>query len=93
MPSVQRRRRSPLKSWWIRRNLSGVYWAERNLPWLFGPPLTQPGLPAELYTRLHRLLAADTRRLGALSGCAFAHWQTAAPEPARAPRELEAALG
>lgn len=55
MPSVQRRRRSPLKSWWLRRNLSGVYWAERNFPWLFGPPLTQPELPPELYARLHRL--------------------------------------
>lgn len=86
------RRRSPLKSWWIRRNLSGTYWA-RNLPWLFGPPLTQPELPPELYARLHRLLAADTRRLEALSGYAFGHlnWQTAAPEPARAACELEPA--
>lgn len=83
MPPGEQRRRSPLKSWLVRRNLRGVYWTERNLPWLFGPPLKTPELTPELRARLHRALAEDTDRLARFSGYDFVrwNWSTAGSKP------------
>lgn len=79
MPSVARRRRSPLKSWMVRSRLRGVYWIERNLPWLFGPPMATPKLHSDHEKVLLDTLVEDTQKLQRLTGREFAMWSTARP--------------
>ncbi|ADI13804.1 sulfotransferase family protein [Truepera radiovictrix] len=78
MPPVAVRRRGPLKRWLVRRNKRGVYWIERNLPWLFGPPIGLPALSAELRQRLAEAFAEDTDRLRRWTGYDLASWGTSA---------------
>jgi hypothetical protein len=74
MPAAASRRRNPLKSWMVRRKLRGVYWTERNLPWLFGPPLAKPELSRELRSELIEKLAPDVEALRAFSGLELESW-------------------
>lgn len=77
MPSVAKRRRSPLKSLMVRRKLRGVYWTERNVPWLFGPPLRSPALSPDDKQTLIDALVEDTEKLRRFTGYELASWCTA----------------
>ena len=63
MPAASTRRRSPLKSWIIRKRIKGFYWLERNTPWVFGRPIPKPELSAELREELRERLAPDVAAL------------------------------
>jgi hypothetical protein len=76
MPSVAMRRRNPLKSWMVRHKLRGVYWVERNMPWLFGFPMPQPNLGDKLRQVLVDALAEDIEKLKGLTGYELAAWST-----------------
>lgn len=74
MPAAASRRRSPLKTWMVKRGVRGVYWTERHLPWLFGLPLAKPTLSAELRCELQEKLAPDVEALRAFSGLKLESW-------------------
>jgi len=82
MPPAAGRRRGPLKSWMVRRKLPGVYWLERNAPWVFGPPLKQPQLTPDLERTLTEAFAADTEKPARFLGHDLP-WHSDAPEPLR----------
>lgn len=74
MPAARTRRRSPLKSWMVRRNIKGFYWLERNLPWVYGPPIATPKLSPELRAELGERLGEDVAALRAFSGLKLEGW-------------------
>ncbi len=74
MPPALKRRRSPLKSWMVRRNLRGVYWLERRTPWLFGPPIEPPVVSPELREELSDRLKDDVAALRSLTGLTLKSW-------------------
>jgi hypothetical protein len=78
MPSVTVRRRGPLKRWLVKHNKRGVYWIERNLPWLFGPSIKIPELSPELRQRLVAALSEDTEKLRRWTGYDLSSWSTTA---------------
>jgi len=75
MPPAKQRRRSPLKNWMVKRKMKGVYWLERNLPWVFGPPLKQPVMGDALRQELTERLRDDVNALRAFTGFRLEHWQ------------------
>lgn len=78
MPPVATRRRSPLKSLMVRRKQRGVYWLERNVPWLFGPPLRSPAFSPHSKRVLIDALADDTEELKRFTGYTLASWPAGA---------------
>ncbi len=63
MPAAATRRRSPLKSWMIRRRIKGFYWLERNAPWVYGRPIPTPELSTGLREELRERLTPDVAAL------------------------------
>lgn len=76
MPSVTKRRRSQLKSLMVRRKRRGVYWIERNVPWLFGPPMGYPKIDPDSRRVLVDALIEDTGKLQHLTGYDLTLWST-----------------
>jgi hypothetical protein len=75
MPAVKSRRRSPLKSWMVRRKMRGFFWIERNMPWLFGPPIEQPKVSVALRQELVMRLRDDVSALRDFTGSKLEQWQ------------------
>jgi len=84
MPSVAQRRRSPLKNLMVKRKIPGVYWTERHLPWIFGPPLQVPELCEEQREVLVDALAEDTAHLERFIGRQLPFWSTSRREGSHA---------
>jgi hypothetical protein len=74
MPAAATRRRSPLKNWMVARKLRGVYWLERNAPWVFGPPIKTPQVTPALRAELTAMLQEDVQALRALTGLSLKAW-------------------
>lgn len=74
MPAAETRRRSPLKSWMVRKNVRGFYWLERHTPWVFGRPIPKPKLSRELRDELSERLGPDVAALRTFSGLDFSSW-------------------
>lgn len=77
MPPAKTRRRNPLKSWMRRNNVRGMYWLERNVPWVFGPPIKQPKVDGALRQQLLEHLREDTQAFRELTGLELASWTQA----------------
>ena len=75
MPPAKTRRRNPLKSWMRRNNVRGMYWLERNVPWVFGSPIEQPEIGEDLHQKLLEKLQADTGAFREATGLELAQWR------------------
>ena len=80
MPSAKTRRRNPLKSWMRRNNVRGMYWLERNTPWIFGSPIEQPEVDAALHRKLLEKLQEDTEAFRKVTGLELASWRWVPPQ-------------
>ncbi len=80
MPPAKTRRRNPLKSWMRRNNVRGMYWLERNVPWVFGAPIKQPEIDEALHQKLRAKLQEDTRALRDFSGLELSGWRSVPPQ-------------
>ena len=80
MPPAKTRRRNPLKSWMRRNDVRGMYWLERNVPWVFGAPIKPPKIDAHLHQQLLAKLQEDTQALRAFSGLELAQWRSVPPQ-------------
>ena len=80
MPPAKQRRRNPLKSWMRRNNIRGMYWLERNIPWVFGSPIKKPEVDAALREALIEKLQGDIEAFRAFSGLELASWTSAQPK-------------
>lgn len=74
MPAAATRRRNALKSFMVQRNVRGVYWLERNAPWVFGRPIEAPKVTPALRAELTAMLQDDVNALRALTGHRLAAW-------------------
>ena len=79
MPPARARRRNPLKSWMRRNNVRGMYWLERNVPWVFGSPVKQPEIGEDLHQKLLGKLQADTQAFREATGLKLTHWRWVPP--------------
>ena len=87
MPPAKQRRRNPLKSWMRRNNIRGMYWLERNIPWIFGAPIKKPEVDAALYGALMEKLQGDIEAFRAFSGLELAEWTSAQPKKLKVEKE------
>lgn len=87
MPPAKTRRRNFVKSWMRRNNMRGVYWLERNIPWVFGAPIKSPKVDEALRQKLTEKLRGDVEALREFTGLELASWTSFRPEKAetRAP--------
>lgn len=74
MPAAATRRRNALKCFMARRKLRGVYWLERNAPWVFGRPIEAPKVTPALRAELTTVLQDDVNALRALTGHPLEAW-------------------
>ncbi len=79
MPSAKARRRNFVKSWMRRNGVRGMYWLERNLPWVLGRPIKQPEINEELHRKLLGALEDDTQAFRALTGLELPCWRWVPP--------------
>ena len=87
MPPAKQRRRNPLKSWMRRNNIRGMYWLERNVPWVFGAPIKKPEVDAALHHKLMEKLQGDIEAFRTLTGLELAEWTVVQPRKLKVKRE------